>query len=128
MYYLNNFGGCYTLVYAFVDKKEENVLIGRIRYDLSISSELTSVYEFISFETEKFKKEIHIHNPLFITIQRNVIQYLKKSNSIISYINKIERYGIYYIVYTIHANQMNRIMIGRRNENEEFIIINRFSS
>ena len=53
MYYLNNFGGCYTLMYAFVDKKEKNVQLGKIRYDQSVGTELTTVYEFISFEMIK---------------------------------------------------------------------------
>ena len=127
MYYLNNFGGCYTLIYAFGDEKENNVSVGKIRYDQSVDSELTTVYEFIYFEMIMWYGDIHIHNPLYITIQKSIIEYLMQSNTILSYLNRIQRYGLYYIVYIIQANQMNRIMIGKY-ENEEFRVINRFLS
>ena len=127
MYYLNNFGECYTLMYAFVDKKEKNVQLGKIRYDQSVGTELTTVYEFISFEMIKYVGDIRIHNPLYITIQKSIIEYLMKTNTIISYLNRIQRIGFYYIVYTVHADQMSRIMIGKY-EDEKFNIINRFLS
>ena len=114
-------------MYAFVDKKEKNVQLGKIRYDQSVGTELTTVYEFISFEMIKYVGDIRIHNPLYITIQKSIIEYLMKTNTIISYLNRIQRIGFYYIVYTVHADQMSRIMIGKY-EDEKINIINRFLS
>lgn len=117
IYSLVNYDEYYKLIYGLQDKKSYGIDICFLILGKRIN--LLNETELFEHSSEKLMKTgyVTIHDPLFIEIQKSLLDYFLDYLIILNYISKIQKIWIYYVIscetfsqkhYTFLAKKMDK--------------------
>lgn len=112
IYYLFASNEYYKFIYL-IQNKTNQIKICIAIYGISTNEKGIQEYFKDIIEIKSIDNMLSIHNPIFVDIQKSVLDYLLDYSLILQYIEKIEHFDTYYIIYCELYGNTQYIFIGK---------------
>lgn len=118
IYAIVNYDEYYKLIYGIQDKKTNDIDICFLIIGKRIN--LRNETEFYEYSSEKLMKTgyVTIHDPLFIEIQKSLLDYFLDYSIILNYISNIQKIGVYYIISCETFSRNNYTFLAKKMEKD----------
>ena len=100
VYYVSILGDYYKIAYALQNRSKHTIKLINVYVEKHIKKDGEITKKVYLVEEVGKTKDISIHDPFYVYLQKTILEELLKKGIILSYINKIELYDErYYVVY-----------------------------